>query len=452
MSTPSCSPYIPPSVGGGCPYCFNPDSATIRRALIEPPPTPDTSVDASLLAEDIAWYHRLLQCHYAGYGDLLRAQGLDVAGFFADWAAGLRAHRGAIRVRDALCEPLIRLQQVLPDGHRVFPGAGGVGDDPRVAVHEYQAPVGTPEAGGDPTQIPGAHSATWRTVPLLRPDGSWGRVTTVSATGPGETRQVGGLRLRRRAPAPRPPQAPVYEWHTCAGAAVITLRRFGGQPPALRELDRFPADYPLHARFPAILFDLRGNAGGSLGYSERWLAQALGGDLRRQPLLDFAPSACGDWNRLVEAQVRGGSVDASEPRGQREQALAAMRAGAVRRGAVAGLALRIPGTRGPAGLPYGGRVFALIDRGTGSSGELTAWELRRNLNAVLIGERSGGGLQYGQLSMFVLPATGLVCGIPTRRFFYDEEVEGIGLPVEVYLGDAAMGADEVARCLMRKRP
>ena len=83
--------------------------------------------------------------------------------------------------------------------------------------------------------------------------------------------------------------------------------------------------------------------------------------------------------------------------------------------------------------PYRGRVGVLLDRHAGSSGELAALDLRRALGAVLVGERSAGTMQYGEVRRFVLPHTGLVCQVPARRFFFDTAVEGVGVPVDVYL-------------------
>jgi hypothetical protein len=66
---------------------------------------------------------------------------------------------------------------------------------------------------------------------------------------------------------------------------------------------------------------------------------------------------------------------------------------------------------------------------------------------VLIGERTAGTLQYGEARRFVLPRTGLVCQLPTKRFFFGGpagEVESVGWPVDVYLDDAAQAAAVVA--------
>ena len=112
------------------------------------------------------------------------------------------------------------------------------------------------------------------------------------------------------------------------------------------------------------------------------------------------------------------------------------------------IALSAARARGPAGTPYRGRVFALLDRNSGSSGERAAVDLRRALGAVLVGERTAGCMQYGQAVRFVLPHTGLVLQLPTRRFFFEGEVEGlrgevegVGFPVDVYLEDIGMEAE-----------
>ena len=42
-------------------------------------------------------------------------------------------------------------------------------------------------------------------------------------------------------------------------------------------------------------------------------------------------------------------------------------------------------------------------------------------------------MQYGEVRRFVLPHTGLVCQVPARCFFFDTAVEGVGVPVDVYL-------------------
>jgi C-terminal processing protease CtpA/Prc len=223
----------------------------------------------------------------------------------------------------------------------------------------------------------------------------------------------------------------VYAWRTAGDAAVLALPSFANTAAAREQLRRLPEDYPAHARHPRLVFDLRGNGGGSLEWLRAWLAQAVRGPWRSYPWLEATRALwpCATWNHAVVLQVRDGRADAPAARAEREALRAAW-----------GTEPPPPGPRFDPGLrhggataPYGGRVVALVDRYSGSSGELAALELRRALGAILVGERTAGTMQYGQLQRFVLPRTGLVWQVPTRRFFFDEEVEGVGLPVDVYL-------------------
>ena len=400
------------------------------------------------LAEDIGWLHRLMRRHYAAYIDLVQHPSFDVEGFFSEWRADVRTLTGTGSVRAALMESLVRLRQAVPDRHLVFPAVdAALATDERIAVHEYQAAIDHPERGvHDSTGIRGAYPTTWRTAPVLRTDGRLATLATVSASGPGATREVrfgpGTLRLERRTrPTHRGASAdpPAYRWHRRDGVGILALRTFTGGAAVAAQLRRFVEDHPLHVQQPVLVFDLRGNGGGSLEYVQHWLARALGGTLRRQPLLDLAPCLCGNWNRLLAAQVRAATVDAVEARKER----ASLRAQCAPTPPVARIQWRTPVSRAPAGPRYAGRVFVLIDRDTGSSGELAAWELTRNLNAILLGERSAGCMQYGQACRFVLPDTGLVVQLPTRRFFYDAPVEAVGLPVDAYLEDPLQDTETI---------
>ena len=94
-------------------------------------------------------------------------------------------------------------------------------------------------------------------------------------------------------------------------------------------------------------------------------------------------------------------------------------------------------------------MVALVDRFSGSSGELAALELRCALGAILVGERTAGTMQYGQLQRFVLPRTGLVWQVPTRRFFFEEAVEAVGLAVDAYLEQIDADAADLVPLLER---
>jgi C-terminal processing protease CtpA/Prc len=212
---------------------------------------------------------------------------------------------------------------------------------------------------------------------------------------------------------------------------VITLRSFATTTAVRQQLRRLADDYPEHARRPTLLIDLRGNQGGSLEYLRAWIAQARQGEWRSHPYQEVVGALwpCGPWNVAVERQIREGTVDLPEARAERERLRAAWSHPPPAPPSRLGLGLQ----RGRATHPYTGRVVVLLDRNAGSSGELAALDLRRALGAVLVGERSAGTMQYGEVRRFVLPHTGLVCQVPTRRFLFDTAVEGVGVPVAVYL-------------------
>ncbi len=436
---------LAPAAAAGCPYCFDPDSTSLREALSRHAPSAGAPIPAAALAEDVRWYHGLLRRQYAGYIDLVRHPSFDVNAFFAAWAETLRCSGSALPFRNAVVEPLITLRLAVPDGHLTFRGADPlVGADARIAAYEYQAVVrAAPTAGPEAVAaVPGVWPSTWRTAPLLRVGGSVTTVATLSARGCGDSRTLSlangdHLELHRRPP---PPEAPgdqrAYTWRTVDDVAVITLRRFGG-PPALQEqLRRFVGDYPRHVTASSVLFDLRGNNGGSLGFILEWIAQARGGEARGLAPLETAvwPWA-GAWNRLVEDQIRHGDMDKEEAREERRRVRESWPS------AASPLRLLTVTNRAASPGPYEGRVFVAVDRGSGSSGERAAVDLRRLLGAILIGERTSGGMQYGQACRFVLPQTGLVCQLPIRRIFFDQEVESVGFPVDVYLEDIGQAAE-----------
>ena len=296
------------------------------------------------------------------------------------------------------------------------------------------------------TEVPGSRPATWRLAPMLRSAGDLVRIATLSASGPGDSRQVNRgadcLRLQRRpdtSQRARPPQAPVYEWRICGDATIITLRSFSGPRQVQEWLRQFVSDYDRQVTRPVVLFDLRGNNGGNLMYIAQWIAQAKGGESRGLPRLEVALWPCAEWNQTVEAQIREGRVDSPAAHEERQRVWAAWAAQPL----TSALKLTAAICRRPSIRPYAGRICALVDRHSGSSGERAAVHLKRELGAILIGERTAGCMQYGEACRFVLPHTGLVCQLPTRRFFFDDEVECVGFQADVYLEDITQGPEEL---------
>lgn len=435
------SPYLPPDLAQGCVYGFDPASPALRRALL-PQPRPN-AIPAAPFAADLPFFHDLLRRQYAGYPDLLQQRGFDPDAFFAAWIAAVRAAGDAVSFHDGVVEPLVALRRALPDQHLLIRGAGpALAVDARLVCREYQAivPAGvalpTAEAAA---AVDGARPETMRLVPLIRPDGRHASVLTLSVVGGGPELPLRcgerELVLRPRAmpatPSAATKEGPAYTWQASGDAAVITVRSFGTSTVVRQQLRPLADDYPAHARFPTLVFDLRNNQGGSLEYVRRWIARAHRGEWRSHPQLHIVGALwpCDAWNLAIERQVVEGVVDAPAAAQERERLRADWSSSPP-----APPSRFEPGIRrGDAASPYGGRVFVLINRRSGSSGELAALELKRALGAVIIGERSAGAMQYGEARRFVLPQTGLVCQVPTKRFFFDEPVEMVGVAVDGYL-------------------
>jgi len=437
------SPYLPPNAAFGCRYGLDPDSALLRHALTG---TVGRVVDTAELAGDLEFLHRLLQRVWAAYPALLRHRTFEPAAFFAEWQARLHALGKTAPIRAALGEPLEALRRAAGDNHLQARGL----DRPRHPMQEFQVEhAGAPPPAAAVAGPAGARLSTLRAAPLLRRDGALTTVLTLSAeNSEPEIRleaPAAGLRLvRRPPPPPAPTDTPAYAWRDVGGTAVLTLRTFSGRAPELR---RMADHYPEQARHARIVLDLRGNGGGSLEYIEAWIARARAGEWRSHLRLEAAGALwpCADWNRAVCRQIVEGSVDTPEAAQERRRIRDAWS-----RAVPPPATLLLPVTRqGRARETYAGRVYAVVDRHSGSSGELAAYHLRRALGAVVVGERTAGAMGYGQLQTFVLPRSGLAVRVPTRQFLFEEyaEVEAVGLPVDVYLEDIGQPADALIRLL-----
>jgi hypothetical protein len=229
---------------------------------------------------------------------------------------------------------------------------------------------------------------------------------------------------------PRHPRRPAYEWRVDGGTAIITLRTFRiGDPQTAVSLEQFVGDYDQHRRYPRLRFDLRGNGGGDMRPIRRWLAQACAADWHSYPTIEMlgalAPSKA--WNRTIDWQLRNGTIDTQAAADER--ALLAAQWPSL---AAAPRLRRHSGRRpGNGTSPYDGQVQVLVDRHTGSSGELAAYELKRALNATLVGEPTAGAAEYGEVIRYLLPTTGLIVTIPTKRMLLGCPVEGVGLPIDI---------------------
>jgi C-terminal processing protease CtpA/Prc len=78
-------------------------------------------------------------------------------------------------------------------------------------------------------------------------------------------------------------------------------------------------------------------------------------------------------------------------------------------------------------------MLVLVDRNTFSSGESSAWMLQHALGGRLVGGRTGGMIEYGNVVPYLLPASGLHVMLPTKHNDFGQPVEVVGLPVHAEL-------------------
>jgi hypothetical protein len=233
-----------------------------------------------------------------------------------------------------------------------------------------------------------------------------------------------------------------YSWRIVDNTAVIRLTTFQAFDAEIApQLDRFVADYPSHKECERVVFDLRGNKGGSTTYVRDWIARARAGEWQTYGYVEVYGriACCSMWNPVVEWQVRNGTVDSREAIADRSKLSAEW--------PTLGDA---PPTRtneghypGQGTDPYDGRVFVLVDRHSGSSGERAAIDLQRALGAVLVGEPTAGAMQYTEARRFIFPETGVQCIVPIKRQEFGREVEGIGWPVDITLNADDLACDAV---------
>jgi hypothetical protein len=99
----------------------------------------------------------------------------------------------------------------------------------------------------------------------------------------------------------------------------------------------------------------------------------------------------------------------------------------------------------PAGArPWARRLLVLVDGRTRSSGESAAWMLQHGLGGRLIGSRTAGMIEYGNIAPYLLPASGLHVGLTTKHNDFGIPVELVGLPIHADL-DPGSPLDLVAR-------
>jgi hypothetical protein len=228
---------------------------------------------------------------------------------------------------------------------------------------------------------------------------------------------------------------PAVEEEIVDGVLVLHVRRLIGDRDDEALLGAWREDADRHFANERIVVDLRGNPGGNDGHTIAWAERRFRAVPHhvRESRWEVQGKSFGSWNAWAWREANP-SIDPPPH-------------------LVAGKHDPRPDDRIellhqdwplPAGdLPWDGRMLVLVDRRTRSSGESSAWLLRDGLGARLLGDPTTGMIEYGNIVPYVLPHSGLVVTLPTKRNDYGFPVESVGSPVDAEL-DPAVTAAEVA--------
>jgi hypothetical protein len=437
---PSLGLYLPPDRAGSFSSCLDPDSPALRAIVKRDPWKPTDPIPTAALADDVRDLQEAMKKRYAGYPEMMQHPTWDPDLYFREWETQLAAH-DSVTFEDGVIRPLIGIRRVHRDNHLAPWGWGGnLARNIELAVSEYQVRRAfTKEALAacvllDPRPLPG----TLRTAREVEKNGVYD-VTTFTAVGTTEAviASCGGKDVRfdrRMSAATRPKDTDAaYEWRAVGDAAVVTVRRLYGSPADETKLRQMAVDYDAYRAKKTIVFDFRGNGGGDDGYVFAWIEKAVRGTWKA-PYVEVKVSGaalpCGDWNGMVTQQIEYDRVDAPDAKADRagffQKALDELRASPVQVADASDITTR-------AEHPYAGRVFVLVDRLSGSSGESGPDMLRAALGATIVGERTAGFMEYGNVRPWIMPRTGIAWGMATKRNYYDGPRETVGLPVPVYL-------------------
>lgn len=245
-----------------------------------------------------------------------------------------------------------------------------------------------------------------------------------------QLRGSGQSRIRRNEPvAAVDGNAPVVEIEDQHGVLTVTIRRFWGGPEDDARLWEWARDSLSHFGHERIVVDLRGNPGGNDAFMLEWIRPVLraGASIPGTSTGWFVGDVpLGLWNPAALTEACDG-LDAV-PRWHREHRRAPAPGDVLQIEAEVDDELLQAGVR-----PWDGKMLVLVDGQTGSSGESSAWMLQHALGGLLLGGRTAGKIEYGNIAPYLLPASGLYIGLPTKRNDFGIPVELVGLPVHAKL-------------------
>jgi Peptidase family S41 len=206
------------------------------------------------------------------------------------------------------------------------------------------------------------------------------------------------------------------------------LRRLWGGATDDRLLWDWARDSTRHFEHDRIIVDLRGNGGGNDAITLEWITPVLpaGAAVPGTATGWYAgETPLGIWNAVAMIEASQGT--AAVPSWHRDHAVPPTAEDTLTVRAEDDDPLS-PGTH-----PWTGRMLVLVDRNTFSSGESSAWMLQHALGGRLVGGRTGGMIEYGNVVPYLLPASGLHVMLPTKHNDFGQPVEVVGLPVQAEL-------------------
>ena len=431
-------------------YCFDPDSAALRTFVTRPRLEPSDRLDSAALAADVRDLHAAMEHLYAGYPELLHSTKFDVDAFFADWERELHGSGSTVFFRTGVLARAIALRHQVRDNHLGIWGYE-LAREPELAYSEYQRFGHFTDPATCTIEGASAVPGTMRNSVMVSRD-SAEPLATFSAQSTAPILNVycagGGAAIPFERLVADPSLAiklhdegAPYEWHRAGRAAVIRIKRLHGSAADEENLEQLAKDYEAQRSAPFIVFDFRGSGGGNDGYVESWIKKAARG-ISAPAYVDVTSSsavACGDWNVLVSKQIEQKTIDTGEGRAARKSFLESHPLGGGPKG-TAGDVFEGSSAAFSGKTPYHGRVFVLVDRSAGSSGESAPLLLRAALGATIVGERTAGYLEYGNLMPYLMPRTGVGWGLGSKRNLFASPSDGVGIAVDAYLSPELMQA------------
>ena len=223
--------------------------------------------------------------------------------------------------------------------------------------------------------------------------------------------------------------APAVELREHSGVLCVVLRRLWGGAEDDRLLWDWADDSVRQFESDRIIVDLRGNGGGNDGITLKWVSPVLSAGATvpgRSAGWYVGETPLGIWNTV--AVIEAGQGASAVPSWHREHVRQPTPADTLSVRDEEEDYVARPGARS-----WAGKMLVLVDGNTRSSGESSAWVLQHALGGRLIGGRTGGMIEYGNVIPYLLPASGMHVMLPTKHNDFGRPVELTGLPVHADL-------------------